>query len=274
MIILLPSRFTGGEFRLSHASESEQQVIDYSSATTAVVAWYTDVLHEMTPITSGYRLALSYNIIHTSRDMPLPTVLNADHQGAKLRRVLCNWNQRCKERDTPDCIAYLLKHQCSEADFGRRASLLKGEDSQRIAFVRTAAEGLDFVILLAKLKYQITDNDFGYSGCCPCIIVDKSVTLSNWVDLDSEHVLLGDIKSIGIKRCCFLPKNALRGVRSDGEEVWERGSDDDQDDEKYDDPKYDVSLSLDKCKRLHSRCNCTGGRIQQGILYDPGRCDC
>ena len=83
----------------------------------------------------------------------------------------------------------------------------------------------------------MTDNDFGYSGCCPCIIVDKSVTLSNWVDLDSEHVLLGDIKSIGIKRCCFLLKNALRGVRPD----WESGSDDD-DDEKYDDTKYDVSL--------------------------------
>ena len=72
--------------------------------------------------------------------------------------------------------------------------------------------------------------------------MDKSVTLSNWVDLDSEHVLLGDIKSIGIKRCCFLPKNALRGVRPDGEEVWECGSGDgEENDEEEDDDNF-VSL--------------------------------
>ena len=230
MIILLPSKHTGGEIHLSHASET--RIVDFSSANIAVLAWYTDVLTEMKPITSGYRLALAYNIIHTSRNMPLPTVSSADCLSAKLRRVLYNWKERCKEPEIPDCIAYLLKHQFSEEDFGRGASLLTGEDSRRIAFIRAVAEGLDFVILLAKLKYQVTDNDWGYSGCCPCIIVDKSVTLSNWVDLD-KHILLDDIRSIGIKKCCFLPKNALQGVHPDGEKVWECSSDDEEDDEKF-----------------------------------------
>ena len=217
MIIILPSRYKGGEIRLTH--ESETQIIDFSSAANAaVLAWYTDVLYEMKPITSGYRLALSYNLIHTSRNMTFPTVSNADYLGAELRRLLSNWRERCKEPDIPDCIAYLLKHQCSEADFGRGASVLKGEDRQRLAFIRAAAEGLNFVILLAKLKYQVFENNHGYSGCCPCIVVKKRVTLSNWVDLD-EHVLLDDIKSIGIKKCCFIPKNALREVRPDGQKA-------------------------------------------------------
>jgi hypothetical protein len=241
MIIILPSRYTGGEIHLTHASET--RIVDFSSTKTAVIAYYADVLNEMKPITSGYRLALSYNIIHTSRNMPLPTVLNADFLGAKLRRALCNWKQGSKDPKIPDCIAYLLKDQHSEADFGRGASLLKGEDSQRIAFIRAAAEGLDFVILLAKLKYQVTENDWGYSGCCPCIIVDKKVTLSNWVDLDG-HVLLDDIKSIEIKRYCFLSKDALRGVRPDGEKVWECGSGDDEEDDEEEDDENDVSLFL------------------------------
>ena len=239
MIIILPSRYTGGEIHLTHASET--RIVDFSSAKTAVIAYYTDVLNEMKPITSGYRLALSYNIVHTSRNVPLPTVSSADVLAARLRRVLWNWTQSCKDPKVPDCVAYLLKEQHSEADFGRGVSLLKGEDSQRIAFIRAAAEGLDFVILLAKLKYQVTENDRGYSGCCPCIIVDKKVTLSNWVDLDG-HVLLDNIKSIKMKRCSFLSKNALRGVRPDGEEVWECGSGDgEENDEEEDDDNF-VSL--------------------------------
>jgi hypothetical protein len=229
MTIFLPSRYTGGEIHLTHASETRK--VDFSSAKIAVLAYYTDVLTEMKPITSGYRLALSYNIIHTSRKMPLPTVSNADYLGAELGQVLRDWKQRSKEPEIPDCIAYLLKHQLSEDDFGRGASLLKGKDRRRIAFIRAAAEGLDFVILLAKLKYQVTDNDYGYSGCCPCIVADKRVTLSNWVDLD-KHVLLDDIKSIKIKRCCFLPRHALRGVYPDGQKENKYGglNSDDEDD--------------------------------------------
>ena len=121
MIIFLPSQYTGGEIHLTHASET--RIVDFSSAKIAALAYYADVLTEMKPITSGYQLALSYNIIHTSRHISLPTVSNADYLGAELRQVLCNWKQRSTEPEVPDCIAYLLKHQFSEEDFGRGASL-------------------------------------------------------------------------------------------------------------------------------------------------------
>ena len=214
MIILLPSRYTGGEIHLTHASET--QVIDFSAsslAKTAVLAWYTDVLHEVKPVTSGYRLALSFNMIHTSPDKPLPTVSSqADGPCAKLRRVLCEWKERS---GSPESIAYLLKHQYSEADFRRGASRLKGEDSQRMAFVRAATEGLDYAILLAKVEYRVSEPD--EYGCCNDD-EDRyiNITISNVVDLDGQAVLSGH-SSMDIDKDCFLPKNALQDVRPDGE---------------------------------------------------------
>jgi hypothetical protein len=213
MIILLPSRYTGGEIHLTHASET--QVIDFSAsslAKTAVLAWYTDVLHEVKPVTSGYRLALSFNMIHTSPDKPLPTVSShADGPCAKLRRVLCEWKERS---GGPDSIAYLLKHQYSEADFRRGASRLKGEDSQRMAFVRAATEGLDYAILLAKVEYRVSEPD--EYGCCDDEDRYINITISNVVDLNGQAVLNG-YSSMDIDEDCFLPKNALQDVRPDGE---------------------------------------------------------
>ena len=218
VVILLPSRYTGGEIHLTHASET--QVVDFSSsslANTAVLAWYTDVLHEVKPVTSGYRLALSFSIIHTSLDMPLPTFSSqADGPCAKLRRVLCNWKERGRQLGSPDCIAYLLKHQYTEADFRCGASRLKGEDSQRMAFVRAAAEGLDLVILLAKVKYYVSgpgDDDYGHDEDDEQCI---TISISNVVDLHG-HVVLSGYKSISIEEDSFLPKNAFQDVSPDGE---------------------------------------------------------
>ena len=185
MIILLPSGHTGGEIHLTHASET--QVIDFSASSltkTAVLAWYTDVLHEVKPVTSGYRLALSFNIIHTSPDIPLPMVpSHAEGPFAELRRVLSAWKERSCDPDSPDCIVYLLKHKYSGADFGSGASCLKGEDSERVAFVHAAVEGLDYAILLAKAQYLVSEGEVYYESR------RIKITISDVVDLNGEAVL-------------------------------------------------------------------------------------
>lgn len=65
MVVILPSLFTGGAVHLSHGPFSV--VHDYSAQSqveTVVLSWYTDVAHKFQPITSGYRLALYYNLVH------------------------------------------------------------------------------------------------------------------------------------------------------------------------------------------------------------------
>ena len=221
MIILLPSRYTGGEIHLTHASET--QVIDFSAsslANTAVLAWYTDVLHEVKPVTSGYRLALSFNINHTSPDMPLPMVSShAEGPFAELRKVLSAWKERSWDSESPNSIAYLLQHQYSGAEFRRGASRLKGEDSQRVAFVHAAAEGLYYAILLAKVEYRVSEPE-DYYECFYDYDMnegrDIDITISNVVDLNREAVPRG-FGSIDIDKDCFLLKNALQDVYPDGQ---------------------------------------------------------
>ncbi|KAK6209028.1 hypothetical protein LQW54_006628 [Pestalotiopsis sp. IQ-011] len=40
-----------------------------------VLAWYSDVTHEITKLTSGYRLVLTYNIFQQGSDHPIPSDL-------------------------------------------------------------------------------------------------------------------------------------------------------------------------------------------------------
>ena len=273
MIILLPSRYTGGEVHLTHASKT--QVIDFSAssaANTAVLAWYTDVLHEVKPVTSGYRLALSYNLIYPSSSLPLPMAPTYDGPCAELRQVLRKWEAKHKEHDEseereesedeksedeksedeesedeesedekseeckePDYIAYLLKHQYSDIDFSRGASCLKGEDDERVALVRVAAEGLGLAILLAKIEYHFSgdaDNFGGHYGRAKrrrrsedsdsdsvynqFDYANVEISLSTMVDL-SGNVVLGPNHSIKIGENCFLPTDAFNDEDPDDE---------------------------------------------------------
>lgn len=223
MIVLLPSEYTGGEIHVTHASKT--QIIDFSassSANTAVLAWYTDVLHEVKPVTSGYRLALSYNLIHTSTRVPLPMAPTDDGPCGKLRKVLRNWKTgKYEESEKCGYIAYLLKHKYSEVDFRRGVSCLKGEDEERVALVRAAAEGLGFLILLANMEYYFRgwseDDDgrrHGYSmhGFDE---VDVSMSLSKMIDLDGKIVFGSGKHSVDIDKDCFLPRDALDDERPD-----------------------------------------------------------
>ena len=244
MIIFLPSRYTGGEIHLTHASKT--QVIDFSASSltsTAVLAWYTDVLHEVKPVTSGYRLALSYNLIHTSSSMPVPMAPTDDGPCGELRQLLDKWEKgRYEKPKDCDHIAYLLKHQYDAGDFSRGVSCLKGQDEERVALVRAAAEGLGFVILLANMEYHVSggldDCNYGWSKRRPICAYDPvysrfggfgdfsdreeddfdnesiDVTLSNIVDLDG-NVVLGPERSIEIGEDRFLPRHALDGKSPD-----------------------------------------------------------
>ena len=68
IVVVLPSTFIGGTAHLSHGSLSVVYDCsqDSSLLKTTVLPWYTDVMHEIKPITSGYRLALTYNLVHTT----------------------------------------------------------------------------------------------------------------------------------------------------------------------------------------------------------------
>ena len=67
LVICLPAAFTGGELVTYH--QKRKVVFDWSVLSRNQIQWaafYSDVEHEVLPVTSGYRITLTYNLYTTA----------------------------------------------------------------------------------------------------------------------------------------------------------------------------------------------------------------
>jgi hypothetical protein len=159
LVVTLPSQFTGGSLQLQHAGEVKQIKMNPDSAfSTQLIAWYTDVVHAVEPIQSGYRLALSYNLIHAIAPSLRPALSTTSPHAKELRRVLTNW----KKKQTPQLIVYLFDHQYSSSNL--LSAALKGKDAHVIRNLRAVAEPLGFRIYVANIQLHQIGMDMGDEG--------------------------------------------------------------------------------------------------------------
>jgi len=238
VIIILPSAYTGGQVVLSHASTT--RTIDFSEDAlhaTAVLAWYTDVKHEVKHITSGYRLALSYNLIQVaSPDVPIPSFPDTSSSGAYLEHVLRKWRDGKYEEDSERrLVVYLLDHQYSTANLKEGLMGLKGVDAYRVAFLRPIASKLGFLVGLASLEHNICgmadDEGFGYynrgrwddegesesEGCesIPSMAEVGHATTKIFGVVDLNGALLLPKGKIEVEDYCLVPKEPFEDVVPD-----------------------------------------------------------
>ncbi|KAI0796338.1 hypothetical protein BC629DRAFT_1504956 [Irpex lacteus] len=206
IVIVLPSRFTGGAAHLTHSGLSATYDCSANSHyETNVLAWYTDVTHEIKPITSGYRLALSYNLIHTTRSLRPSLSTKLEHL-LKLRRILKTW-MKDEGQQTPEKIIYMLDHTYSQANLC--ASALKGADAHQVALLSPVAKDLGFQLGLATVElhqwgryeddgrdyrrykgYHDPDSDGGDSDLTfeADGDVDKEISITHFVDLQGRLI--------------------------------------------------------------------------------------
>ncbi|KDQ10139.1 hypothetical protein BOTBODRAFT_36572 [Botryobasidium botryosum FD-172 SS1] len=171
MTVILPSAFTGGTVYLLHAGLPAVIKSSVDSLTsTSVTAWYTGVTHELKPVTSGYRLALSYNLIHTT-NAPRPSLPAAYGPLVQLRHVLLSWKQG--GGSGPRKIVYLLKSIYSAASL--RDS--KSTDAHIASFLGAVTGELGFSFGLARAQLTLSDPD-----------LEKSMKITNLVDLEGRAI--------------------------------------------------------------------------------------
>ncbi|GJE87377.1 hypothetical protein PsYK624_034600 [Phanerochaete sordida] len=208
IIIVLPSHFTGGAAHLSFGELST--VYDCSPKSqleTSVMAWYTDVTHEIKPITSGHRLALSYNLLHTTSSLR-PALHPQNSVAEKLRRVLRAWRADTSAR-APHKLLVLLDHKYAEANLG--AAALKGADAQRAAVLDALARAHGFRLGLANAHCHLSGpaddcggggwgggwggrrygryDDYGGDDDVDFVEIESRVmTVQHFVDLDGELI--------------------------------------------------------------------------------------
>ncbi|KAJ7463716.1 hypothetical protein FB451DRAFT_961994, partial [Mycena latifolia] len=131
IIIILPSQHSGGQVCVSHGTKKNTfDTAASSAASFSLLAWYADVKHEVKPVTSGFRLALSYKLIHIARNTLPPSIPDSNAAIAKLTTVLRNWEQNLYA-DEVSQVAYILDHEYSSKSL-KRASL-KGTDAHLVA---------------------------------------------------------------------------------------------------------------------------------------------
>ena len=212
VVLVLPSSYNGGQVHVSHSGSSEAfDFAPHSLTTMCALAWYTDVLHEVKPVTSGYRLVLTYNLIHTAPGIPQPTLPDMHNAVTELRSVLHKWAE-CQYPDDPQLriIAYLLKYQYNEVNL--KMGALKGEDAHKVSHLRVIAQQLGYVVGLATLCCHMSgeaddscgetegwgmnltsdeEEDDGYRrGRSPGMaeISDTTLTIENLVDLTGSQI--------------------------------------------------------------------------------------
>ena len=124
LVVCLPSKFTGGALVIRH--QGRQVMFDWSSSTaTQWAAFYSDVEHEVLPVTSGHRITLTYNLYHTSRAMTPAITTNTLY--CELKAALQNPHFMRQG----GVLGFFCQHKYTSisTNLGKFSPFLKGEDA-------------------------------------------------------------------------------------------------------------------------------------------------
>jgi hypothetical protein len=254
LVVTLPSRYKGGAFVIEHRGES----ITYraSRRPLSFVAFYADCDHQVRPVTEGYRIALTYNLLLDgdgggAAAEPAPAAVDAlterlrEHFTTPLpsRRT---WEKDAPPRDPPNRLVCLLDHKYTER--GLAWHRLKGEDAARAAVLRAAAErtGCETVLALAEVhetwdclepgwndtrfrrrRRWARDDEDWYEDEPPAAndpdayelgeLLDQGITLDRWID-PSESAAEPIATRVESEELCFAtPSSALEPYASEYE---------------------------------------------------------
>ncbi|KAI1768080.1 hypothetical protein GGR53DRAFT_525222, partial [Hypoxylon sp. FL1150] len=154
LVICLPSKHQGGDVYLSHAGRKYVFNTDRASEFSLTsLSWFSDVTHEIKPLTSGYRLVLTYNIIHVGG-----TRMSAGLVGEQTSHVRCLLSRWKTELPKTKKLIYMLDHKYTQASLSLKN--LKGRDKGVChSLYETALHG-QFAIFLA----QMNRSEYGMDG--------------------------------------------------------------------------------------------------------------
>lgn len=149
LVVTLPSASTGGAFEVEHAGRT----VTYrpSKQLLSFVAFYADCRHQVRPVTSGYRIVLTYNLL-LQGDTAASSV-GRTNPGLTVELARC-LDRHFGDSDEPTRLVYLLDHEYTQRALGW--ARLKGSDASRAAMVRAAADAADCEATLALTEVHET----------------------------------------------------------------------------------------------------------------------
>lgn len=231
LVMSLPSAHTGGELVIDHAGDARTYRASREDLT--LVAFYSDCRHEVTPVRSGYRVTLTFNLL-ADAGTPAPEagpVTELAHCLTEHFTTPATPRYGGRELDPPNRLVFLLDHEYTQR--GLAWHRLKGADAERAALLRAAAEraGCETVLALAEVKetwdVEPSDEwvdyyDEDYDDADPdeyqlTDLIDDEITLGWWTTPNGAG---GEPISLYIpdyEVCATTPSKALEPYESEYE---------------------------------------------------------
>jgi predicted 2-oxoglutarate/Fe(II)-dependent dioxygenase YbiX len=228
LIIVLPSIYTGGALLVRHRDREARLDLSCSEPSqVAFAAFYADCVHEVLPITSGYRLALVYNLRRQGRGQR-PEPPNYDTEQARVTVLLRQWSagKDAPDDNSPEKLLYPLEHAYTPAELAFEA--LKGADAAVAAVLVAAASAAacDLHLALVSIKESGSAEHIDYYGSRHrgwsdeedeedfevSEVHDRYETLSDWRRPDGSRLELGDLPFTEDELC---PPDAFADLEPD-----------------------------------------------------------
>ncbi|MCW5322198.1 2OG-Fe(II) oxygenase [Verminephrobacter aporrectodeae subsp. tuberculatae] len=167
LVLALPSASSGGELVVRH--RGREVCLDLGGSDSAVVSFatfYADCVHEVRPVTSGFRPVLIYNLVRTKgRQASAPPVY--DKEQSAIAALLRRWGDDAQAQDVadggaPKKVIYPLEHAYTQAELAFGA--LKNADAAAASvLVRAAAEAdCELYLALVSIEEMASAEYIGY----------------------------------------------------------------------------------------------------------------
>ncbi|KAK2729441.1 2og-fe oxygenase superfamily protein, partial [Colletotrichum kahawae] len=122
LVVVLPSEHQGGDVHVSFGSDVRSfSTAPFSTFDITALAWFSDVSHEVKELVSGYRLALTYNIIQQTGEPQSAAFWG--QQAQEVKKLLRQWENNFPEEDF---LVYPLDHKYSQSTVS--VQNMKGRD--------------------------------------------------------------------------------------------------------------------------------------------------
>ena len=160
MVVNLPSKHEGGELIISHRGQSQRySFADSGRFQPSFATFYADCYHEVKPITSGYRICLTYNLAISNRKQQ-PHLGAQDKLTADIGDFIDKW---LTENEEAPILTYLLEHSYSEKNLNM--ANLKQRDFAKASTLLMAAENRGYqAFLCLATYYRVSYGDTVYYG--------------------------------------------------------------------------------------------------------------
>ncbi len=172
LVVVLPCEHNGGDLIVDHRGKKKRIKSSRTSLEhLTCIGFYADCHHEVKPVKTGYRVALTYNLVLEGVEGGADAIVTNTDTATALAQALRDYFDRAADNDetsnrlpSPPLWLYLLDHEYTPK--GLSWKQLKNSDQTRARLLQTAAgeAGLTIHLALAEIHETWDCYETGYDS--------------------------------------------------------------------------------------------------------------